>query len=146
MATVLLKRNLVNLYENLNPTEKAEFRNLILSQYIKETHLLIQKGIASLISILLPVVDIKNWTELQQLLDEALKSAPNSAATFVLLNSILYHFKAPKELYVFLLNSLKTPNLVEEAIKCVNSVVESQDIDASLAVEFIKIWEQSDWP
>ena len=62
MATVLLKRNLVNLYENLNPTEKGEFRNLLLSQYIKETHLLIQKGIASLISILLPIVDIKNWT------------------------------------------------------------------------------------
>ena len=45
-----------------------------------------------------------------------------------------------------MLNALKTPNLVEEAIKCVNSVVESQDIDGSLAIEFIKIWEQGDWP
>lgn len=25
-------------------------------------------------------------------------------------------------------------------------MVESQDIDASLAVEFVKIWEQSNWP
>ena len=96
MATVLLKRNIVNLYENLNEQEKAEFRNLLLNQYIKEQHLLIQRGIATLISHLLPVVQIKNWPELQQLLDEALKAAPNSAATFVLINSILYHFKAPK--------------------------------------------------
>lgn len=94
-----------------------------MTQYIKEQHLLIQKGIATLISLLLPVVEIKNWVELQQLLDEAMKAAPDSAATFVLLNSILYHFKAPKELYSFLLNALKTPNLVDEAIKCVNSVV-----------------------
>lgn len=113
MATILLKRNLVNLYEGLTDPEKTEFRGLLLSQYIKETSLLIQKGIATLISILLPLVDIKNWLELQQLLDEAIKSAPESAATFVLLNSILYHFKAPKELYAFLLNSLKVPNLVE---------------------------------
>jgi hypothetical protein len=146
MATVLLKRNLVNLYEALNQQEKAEFRNLLLSQYIKETSLLIQRGIATLISLLLPVVEIKNWAELQQLLDQALQSAPESAATFVLINSILYHFKAPRELYSFLLNALRTPSLVEEAIKCVNSVVESQDIDGSLAVEFIKIWEQGSWP
>ena len=96
MASVLMKRNLVNLYESLSTEEKAEFRNLLLSQYIKESSLLIQKGIAALISILLPVVEIKNWLELQQLLDQAIKSAPESAATFVLINSILYHFKAPK--------------------------------------------------
>ena len=112
MASVLLKKNLVNLYEMLTPEEKGEFRNLLLGQYIKEQHLPIQKGIATLISLLLPVVQIKNWTELQQLLDEALKAAPNNAATFVLLNSILSHFKPPKELYSFLLNALKTPNLV----------------------------------
>ncbi len=146
MAAVLLKRNLINLYENLNPAEKTEFRNLLLSHYIKETSLLVQKSIANLISILLPVVEIKNWLELQQLLDQAVKSSPDSAATFVLLNSILYHFKAPKELFTYLLNALKTPHLAEEAIKCVTSVVESQDIDASFAVEFIKIWEQSSWP
>lgn len=108
--------------------------------------MLIQKGIAALVSILLPIVEIKNWLELQQLLDQAIKSAPDSAATFVLLNSILYHFKAPKELYSYLLNALKTPHLADEAIKCVTSVVESQDIDGSFAIEFIKIWEQSNWP
>ncbi len=134
MATVLLKRNLINLYESLSAEEKAEFRNLLLSQYIKEQSLLIQKGLANLVSILLPVVEIKNWVELQQLLDQALKSAPESAATFVLLNSILYHFKAPKELYIYLLNALKAPHLTEEVIKCVASVVESQDIDASFAI------------
>ena len=96
MAAVLLKRNLVNLYSGLNITEQGEFRQVLLSQYIKEPSLLVQKGIATLISILLPIVEIKNWSELQQLLDQAVKSAPNSAATFVLLNSILYHFKAPK--------------------------------------------------
>jgi hypothetical protein len=96
MAAVLLKRNLINLYSTLSPAEQAEFRQILLSQYIKEPSLLVQKGIATLISILLPVVEIKNWGELQQLLDQAIKSAPNSAATFVLLNSILYHFKAPK--------------------------------------------------
>jgi len=96
MAAVLLKRNLVNLYSALSVPEQAEFRQVILSQYIKEPSLLVQKGIATLISILLPIVEIKNWGELQQLLDQAIKSAPNSAATFVLLNSILYHFKAPK--------------------------------------------------
>lgn len=96
MAAVLLKRNLVNLYSALAPQEQAEFRQILLGQYVKEPSLLVQKGIATLISILLPIVEIKNWGELQQLLDQAIKSAPNSAATFVLLNSILYHFKAPK--------------------------------------------------
>lgn len=145
MATVLLKRNLVNLYSGLNPQEQAEFRSLLLSQYVKEPHLLIQRGIATLISLLLPVVDIKNWLELQQLLDQAIKSAPDSAATFVLLNSILYHFKAPAELYNYILNALLDPRLVEEAIKCVVSVVESQDVDPSFAVQFIRIWEQGNW-
>ncbi len=56
MTTVLLKRNLVNLYGNLSVEEQKQFRDLLLSQYIKETHLLIQKGIATLISILLPIV------------------------------------------------------------------------------------------
>jgi hypothetical protein len=56
MATVLLKRNLVNLYGNITPEEQKLFRNLLLSQYIKETHLLVQKGIATLVSILLPIV------------------------------------------------------------------------------------------
>lgn len=134
MAAVLLKRNLINLYEGLNTEEKTEFRNLLLTHYIKETSLLIHKGIATLISILLPIVEITNWVELQQLLDQAIKSAPDSAATFVLLNSILYHFKAPKELYSYLLNALKTPHLADEAIKCVTSVVESQDIDGSFAI------------
>lgn len=76
MSTVLLKRNLVNLYGNLSADEQKQFRDLLLSQYIKETHLLIQKGIATLISILLPIVEIKNWLELQTLLDEAIRSAP----------------------------------------------------------------------
>jgi hypothetical protein len=140
MATVLLKRNLVNLYGNLSPEEQKQFRDLLLSQYIKETHLLIQKGIATLISILLPIVEIKNWVELQTLLDEAIRSAPESAATFVLLNSLLYHFKPPKELYIYLFNALKMEKLVDEAIKCVNAVVETQDIDPSFAIELIKIW------
>jgi hypothetical protein len=95
---------------------------------VKEGSLLVQKGIATLISMLLPIVEIKNWGELQVLLDQAIKSAPSSAATFVLLNSILYHFKAPKELYGYLLNALHSPALAEEAIKCVVSVVESQDV------------------
>lgn len=56
MATVLLKRNLVNLYEGLSVDEKKEFRSLLLQQYAKETHLLVQRGIATLISILLPIV------------------------------------------------------------------------------------------
>lgn len=107
MATVLLKRNLVNLYGNISPEEQKHFRDLLLGQYIKETHLLVQKGIATLISILLPIVEIKNWVELQTLLDEAIRSAPESAATFVLLNSLLYHFKPPKELYLYLFNALK---------------------------------------
>jgi hypothetical protein len=76
MATVLLKRNLVNLYGNISLEEQKQFRDLLLGQYIKETHLLVQKGIATLISILLPIVEIKNWVELQSLLDEAIRSAP----------------------------------------------------------------------
>lgn len=76
MAAVLLKRNLINLYEGLSVEEKAEFRSLLLQQYAKEPHLLVQRGIATLISILLPVVEIKNWVELQQLLDTAVQSAP----------------------------------------------------------------------
>ena len=107
MSAVLLKRNLVNLYGNLSADEQKQFRDLLLGQYIKETHLLVQTGIATLISILLPIVEIKNWVELQGLLDEAIRSAPESAATFVLLNSLLYHFKPPKELYIYLFNALK---------------------------------------
>lgn len=61
MAAVLLKRNLVNLYSGLSEPEQAEFKGLLLSQYVKEQNLLIQKGIATLISILLPIVEIKNW-------------------------------------------------------------------------------------
>jgi hypothetical protein len=66
-----------------------------------------------LISILLPVVEIKNWIELQQLLDQAIQSSPNSTATFVLLNSILYHFKPPAGLYNYLLNALLNEKLAE---------------------------------
>ncbi len=84
----------------------------MLNQYIKEGSLLIQKSIATLISILLPIVDIHKWAELQQLLDGAIQTAPNSAATFVLLNSILYHFKAPQPLLMYILNALKIENLV----------------------------------
>ena len=56
----------------------------------------IQRGIATLIGLLLPVVELKNWVELQTLLDQAIQSDPNSVATFVLLNCLLYHFKPPK--------------------------------------------------
>ena len=59
------------------------------------------------------MIGLDNWAELKNLLDEAVRSAPNSAATFVLLNSLLYHFKPPKELYGYLINALKIPNLVE---------------------------------
>lgn len=76
MATVLLRRNLVNLYGNLTPQEQAEFRNLLITQYIRDSQLLIQKGIATLIGILLPIVELKNWAELQALLEQAIKSAP----------------------------------------------------------------------
>jgi len=61
MATVLLKRNVVALYSGLGTQEQAEFRGLLLAQYVKENQLLIQRGIATLISMLLPVVEIKNW-------------------------------------------------------------------------------------
>ena len=71
----------------------------------------IQRGIALIIGVLLPVIELKNWVSLQNLLDEAVKSAPNSVATFVLLNCLLYHFTPPKELYAYLFNALKVPNL-----------------------------------
>jgi hypothetical protein len=44
------------LYGNISKDEQKQFRDLLLGQYIKETHLLVQKGIATLISILLPIV------------------------------------------------------------------------------------------
>jgi hypothetical protein len=50
------------------------------------------------------------------------------------LNSLLYHFKPPKELYLYLFNALKMEKLVDEAIKCVNAVAETQDIDPSFAI------------
>jgi hypothetical protein len=56
MATVLLKRNLVTLYESLGEQEKLEFRSLLLQQYAKESHLLVQRGISVLIGQLLPIV------------------------------------------------------------------------------------------
>lgn len=56
MATVLLKRNLVTLYESLGDQEKLEFRSLLLQQYAKESHLLVQRGISVLIGQLLPIV------------------------------------------------------------------------------------------
>jgi len=79
------------------------------------------------------------------LLDQAIQSAPDSAATFVLLNSILYHFKPPAALYNYLLNALLNEKLAEEAIKCVVAVVETQDSDPGFAVQFVKIWEQAGW-
>lgn len=146
MSTVLLRRNLVNLFCNLEEPEKTEFKNILLNQYINEKVLPIQRGIANLIGILLPVVELKNWPELQSLLDQALQSDPHSIATFVLLNCLLYHFKAPQQLNNYLFNALKVPNLVDEAIKCVTAVAETQDIDQTLAIELIKLWEQSNWP
>ena len=113
MSTVLLKRNLVNLYMGLEENEKAEFRTLLLNKYIHENSISIQRGIATLIGMLLPIVELKNWVELQKLLDEAVQSAPHSIATFVLLDCLLSHFKPPKELYAYLFNALKVPNLVE---------------------------------
>lgn len=56
MSTVLMKRNLVNLYVGLNQAEHAEFRALLVNQYIRESSIVIQRGIATLIGILLPVV------------------------------------------------------------------------------------------
>lgn len=61
MSTVLLKRNIVNLYMGLEENEKTEFRSVLLNQYIKENSIVIQKGIATLIGLLLPVVELKNW-------------------------------------------------------------------------------------
>ena len=134
MATVLLRRKLVNLYCSLEKAEQAEFRNILLNQYVNEKLLSIQRGIANLIGLLLPAVELKNWPELQGLLDQAIRSDPNSVATFVLLNCLLYHFKAPKELQAYLFNALKVPNLLDEAIKCVTAVAETQDVDQSLAI------------
>ena len=67
---------MVNLYGNLSADEQKEFRGLLLRRYIEETHLLVQKGIATLVGLLLPVVELKNWPELQLLVDEAIRSAP----------------------------------------------------------------------
>lgn len=69
MSTVLLKRNIVNLYMALEEAEKTEFRALLLNQYAKENSIAIQRGIATLIGLLLPVVELKNWDELKRLLD-----------------------------------------------------------------------------
>ena len=56
MSTVLLRRNLVNLFCSLEEAEKNEFKNILLNQYINEKVLPIQRGIANLVGILLPVV------------------------------------------------------------------------------------------
>lgn len=45
----------------LEENEKTEFRSVLLNQYIKENSIVIQKGIATLIGLLLPVVELKNW-------------------------------------------------------------------------------------
>ena len=79
------------------------------------------------------------------MLEQAIQSAPNSVATFVLLNCLLYHFKPPKELYAYLLNALQVPNLIDEALKCIMAVAETQDVDESVAIELIKIWGNSNW-
>lgn len=75
-----------------------------------------------------------------------MKSAPESVATFLLLNNILYHFKASPQIYQYLLNALSNPRLAEEAMRCVVAVAESQDIDPAFATSFVKIWENSNWP
>ena len=64
MSTVLLRRNLVNLFCSLDEPAKAEFKNILLTQYINEKMLPIQRGIANLIGLLLPVVELKNWPDL----------------------------------------------------------------------------------
>jgi hypothetical protein len=56
MATILLKRNLVKLYSEFESHEQIEFRNLLLNQYVKESMIAIQRGIAMLIGMLLPIV------------------------------------------------------------------------------------------
>jgi len=55
---------------------------------------------------------LKNWVDLQNLLDQAVSTASHEVATFVLLNCLLYHFKPDKSLYVYLFNALKVPKLV----------------------------------
>jgi hypothetical protein len=56
MATVLLKANIVNLYLELTENERIEFRSLLLTRFTAEPSIAVQKGIATLIGYLLPVV------------------------------------------------------------------------------------------
>lgn len=43
----------------------------------------------------------------------AMKSAPESVATLLLLNNIMYHLKANAQIYQYLLNGLNNPHIAE---------------------------------
>lgn len=61
LVTVLLTSNLINLYNGLTPAEQLEFRTLLLTQFNNEKSLNVQKGIGSLVGMLVPVVELSNW-------------------------------------------------------------------------------------
>lgn len=127
LATVLLNSNLINLYNGLTPPEQLEFRNLLLVQFNVEKMLNIQKGIGTLVGQLVPVVELMNWPELQQMFQQNLASTPDSPATLVLLYSLLYHFTPPPMIGAYLLKCLQQEKLVGYALKCLVAIVESQD-------------------
>lgn len=84
-----------------------------MNQYVKEPNLRVQKGIGILIGSLVSVVQFNKWPELKNLLEQALMSAPESPATLILLNTLLYHFTPPDQLYDYLLKAMGNPNLTE---------------------------------
>ena len=109
MAAVLLKRNLVQLYGGLPAEQQLEFRNVLLQRYVEEPQMLVKRSIAVLVGVLMPAVGVSKWPELQQLLEQALQTSPDSKATFVLLNSVVPHMKPPPTLFQYLLKALATP-------------------------------------
>jgi hypothetical protein len=64
-----------------------------------------------LIGILLPIIELKNWQDLQILFEQTLSKAPNSVATLVLLQGLLYHFNPPQAIINYLIQSLNVENL-----------------------------------
>jgi hypothetical protein len=99
----------------------------LLHQFNADKSLNIQKGIGNLVGQLLPVIELKNWPELQQMFEHNLAKTPDSPATLVLLYSLLYHFTPPPIINSYLIKCLQQEKLIDYALKCLVAIVESQD-------------------
>jgi len=133
LACIILKKNIINLYENLQANDKNHIKTSLLEFYFNEKSSMVQKALGALIGAVATIaLEDKQWPELMQVIGQ--QSQIKIKEGLVVLGYVLdssgdFLTDYYEDLFLLFDRCLDQPEVRKEAMKCVCYLWQQHNFD-----------------